>query len=262
MPNAINFSMPPELRGDPAAQLGQMNKWLFQLTEQLNVALAMVNSGMGDGRYIAVPGGGSDDGTADVSEDLKAQINVQRDRLKALIISTADIVRFEFDEEIKRMESNYLAVSEFGEYKEQVSREISDTAQGTVEAYAAEIGLESYIEDSSILKEWQAETSGYIKRGFIYRNEEDVPILGIAIGQDIKTSAELVDGQQVIEVSNQNMGFFTSEGLEFYVNGQRVAFFRNDAAEMKNASISGRLRIGNWEFNPVGGLEISWIGGE
>lgn len=262
MPNAINFSMPPELRGDPAAQISQMNKWLFQLAEQLNVALAMVNSGMGDGRYTAIPGGGNDAGNADESEDLKAQINEQRDRLKALIISTADIVRFEFDEEIKSMKSDYLAVSDIGKYEDKVRREISETAQGTVEAYAADIGLESYIKDSSDLKKWQAETSGYIKSGFIYRNAEDVPILGIAIGQDIKTSAELVDGQQVIEVSNQNMGFFTSEGLEFYVNGQRVAFFRNDAADMKNASISGRLRIGNWEFNPVGGLEISWIGGE
>jgi len=58
------------------------------------------------------------------------------------------------------------------------------------------------------------------------------------------------------------MGFFTSEGLEFYVNGLRVAFFRNDGMEINNATITGRLRIGNWEISHSNGLEIKWIGGE
>lgn len=257
MPKGINISSPPRFTGEPEAQLGQMHTWLFQMVEQLNVAMSVVQAQ----ESVTVQqehGGSGDDSNVLTTEDL----NQQRDQLKSLIIKTAEIVRVEMQREIKRLESSYLALSDFGEYREEISREIEDTASGTVESYAASIGLESYIKDSADLKEWQAETNGYIRKGFIYRNEADVPVLGIAIGQNITTKAVTTDGLEQLEVSNQNMGFFTSEGLEFYVNGLRVAFFRNDGMEVNNATITGRLRIGNWEISHSNGLEIKWIGGE
>lgn len=256
MPKGINISSPPRFAGEPEAQLGQMHTWLFQLVEQLNVAMSVVQAQDGAAAQQGTDGG--KDSNVPTADDL----NSQRDQLKSLIVKTADIVRLEMQREIRRLESSYLALSDFGEYREDISREIEETASGTVESYAASIGLESYIKDSTDLKEWAAETNGYIRRGFIYRNEADVPVLGIAIGQNITTKAMTTDGLEQLEVSNQNMGFFTSEGLEFYVNGQRVAFFRNDGMEVNNASINGRLRIGNWEISHTDGLEIKWIGGE
>jgi hypothetical protein len=257
MPKGINISSPPRFVGEPEAQLGQMHTWLYQMVEQLNVAMSVVQAQESAAAVQQSQNGGSDTGTV-TTEDL----NNQRDQLKSLIIKTASTVRVELQREIKRMESSYLALSDFGEYREEISREIEDTASGTIESYAASIGLESYIKDSADLKEWAAETNGYIRKGFIYRNEADVPVLGIAIGQNITTKAVTTDGLEQLEVSNQNMGFFTSEGLEFYVNGLRVAFFRNDGMEINNATITGRLRIGNWEISHTDGLEIKWIGGE
>lgn len=257
MPKGINISSPPRFVGEPEAQLGQMHTWLYQMVEQLNVAMSVVQAQESAAAAQQSQNDGSDTGTV-TTEDL----NNQRDQLKSLIIKTASVVRVELQREIKRMESSYLALSDFGEYREEISREIEDTASGTVESYAASIGLESYLKDSADLKEWAAETNGYIRKGFIYRNEADVPVLGIAIGQNITTKAVTTDGLEQLEVSNQNLGFFTSEGLEFYVNGQRVAFFRNDGMEINNATITGRLRIGNWEIGHTNGLEIKWIGGE
>lgn len=257
MPKGINISSPPRFVGEPEAQLGQMHTWLYQMVEQLNVAMSVVQAQESAAAAQQGQNGGSDTGTV-TTEDL----NNQRDQLKSLIIKTASTVRVELQREIKRMESSYLALSDFGEYREEISREIEDTASGTIESYAASIGLESYIKDSADLKEWAAETNGYIRKGFIYRNEADVPVLGIAIGQNITTKAVTEDGMEHLEVSNQNMGFFTSEGLEFYVNGERVAFFRNDGLEINNATITGRMRIGNWEISHTNGLEIKWIGGE
>lgn len=258
MPNAINFAPPPRTAGEAEAQVQQLHTWLYQMVEQLNVAMSVVQA-QESAASIQIAGidDGEDKGVL-TTEDL----NQQRDQLKALILKTASTVRVEMQREIKRLESSYLALSDFGEYREEITREIEETASGTVENYAASIGLESYIADSSILKEWAAETNGYIRKGFIYRNEADVPVLGIAIGQNITTKATTTDGLEQIEVSNQNLGFFTSEGLEFYVNGQRVAFFRNDGLEINNATITGRLRIGNWEISHTDGLEIKWIGGE
>lgn len=257
MPKGINISSPPRFTGEPEAQLGQMHTWLYQMVEQLNVAMSVVQAQENAAAQLE-QGGGGEDSNVLTTEDL----NNQRDQLKSLIIKTASVVRVEMQREIKRLESSYLALSDFGEYREEISREIEETASGTVESYAASIGLESYIKDSADLKEWQAETNGYIRKGFIYRNEADVPVLGIAIGQNITTKAVTEDGMEQLEVSNQNMGFFTSEGLEFYVNGERVAFFRNDGLEINNATITGRLRIGNWEISHTNGLEIKWIGGE
>ena len=257
MPKGINISSPPRFTGEPEAQLGQMHTWLYQMVEQLNVAMSVVQAQENAAAQLD-QGGGGEDSNVLTTEDL----NQQRDQLKSLIIKTASVVRVEMQREIKRLESSYLALSDFGEYREEISREIEETASGTVENYAASIGLESYIKDSADLKEWQAETNGYIRKGFIYRNEADVPVLGIAIGQNITTKAVTEDGMEQLEVSNQNMGFFTSEGLEFYVNGERVAFFRNDGLEINNATITGRLRIGNWEISHTNGLEIKWIGGE
>lgn len=258
MPNAINFAPPPRTAGEAEVQVQQLYTWLYQMVEQLNVAMSVVQAQESADVHVSGVEGGANNGGAPATEDL----NQQRDQLKALIVKTANTVRVEMQREIKRLESSYLALSDFGEYREEITREIEETASGTVENYAASIGLESYIRDSADLKEWAAETNGYIRKGFIYRNDADVPVLGIAIGQNITTKAVTTDGLEQLEVSNQNMGFFTSVGLEFYVNGQRVAFFRNDGMEVNNATINGRLRIGNWEISHTDGLEIKWIGGE
>lgn len=253
MPNKINFTVPPALRGDEAAQLGQIHNWMFQLAEQLNVALNSIDSGnMTDTARQVL------DSSA-TKEELNADLQMQREQLKALIIKTADIVRNEFDVQYAQFQSDYVAQSEFGVYKENVDRQITDTAQGTLETYAAQIGLESYLKDSVDFSEWKAETSGFIRKGFIYE-EEGVPVLGIAIGQDIATKY-IIDGVEQFDVSNKNMGFFTSKGLEFYVNGLKVATFTNEAMHITDAKISGKLTIGNWEISQRKGLTLKWIGG-
>lgn len=252
MPNKINFTVPPALRGDEKTQLGQIHNWMFQLAEQLNVAMNSIDGGnMTEAARQALDG-------AATKQDVSADIRSQREQLKALIIKTADIVRNEFDVKYEQFHSEYEALSEtFGEYREDVTREIRETAQGTLDSYVARIGLESSLEGFGT---WKAETSGFIRKGFIYENENGVPVLGIAIGQDIVTS-ETIDGVEKFDVSNSNLGFFTASGLEFYVNGSKVATFTNEAMLITDAKISGKLTIGNWEISRHKGLTLKWIGG-
>lgn len=258
MPNAINFAPPPRTAGEAEAQVQQLHTWLYQMVEQLNVAMSVVQAQESAVMLQTSSTENGEDSSALTAEDL----NKEREALKSLIIKTAHTVQVEMAKEIKKLESKYLAISDFGTYTENVTQVIESTASGTAENYVAKLNLESYIADSSELKEWAAETNGYIRRGFIYRDDKGVPVLGIAIGQQITVKSVTTDGHEQLEVSNQNLGFFTSEGLEFYVNGQRVAFFRNDGMEINNATINGRLQIGNWEISHADGLEIKWIGGE
>lgn len=260
MPNAVNFNTPPKPGADADASLRQMYNWLFQMTEQLNVALSVVSSG--EQAVMVGSQGDGGGGENDALDAAREEINTQRNELKALIIKTADTVRHEFDQRITQMESSFVAESEFGQYQEEVTRQIEDTAQGTLETYVTEIGLDSYINDSAGLKAWQSETSGFIRRGYITRNAEDVPILGIAVGQDIQTKYVDAEGNEQIDVSKTNLGFFTADGLEFYINGVNVASFRNDGANMNNATISGKLQVGNWMITHNNGFDIAWIGGE
>jgi hypothetical protein len=44
MPKGINISSPPRFVGEPEAQLGQMHTWLYQMVEQLNVAMSVVQA--------------------------------------------------------------------------------------------------------------------------------------------------------------------------------------------------------------------------
>lgn len=257
MPNAVNFNTPPKPGSDADASLRQMYNWLFQMTEQLNVALSVVSSGEQAAASVQSAGGG---GNA-LTDEARDEINTQRNELKALIIKTADTVRHEFDQRITQMESSFVAESEFGQYQEEVTRQIEDTAQGTLETYVTETGLDSYIEESAGLKAWQSETSGFIRSGYITRNEEDVPILGVAVGQGIQTKYTDSEGREFIDTGSTNMGFFTSTGLEFYINGVKVASFANEGADMKNATISGKLQIGNWLITHNNGFDIQWIGG-
>ena len=259
MPNAVNFSTPPMPGADAEASLRKMYTWLYQMTEQLNIAMSVVSAGEQAAAEISAQATADD--SSDVLNTAREEINAQRDALKALIIKTADTVRYEFDREIKQLESSYVAVSEFGRYQEDVTRQIEETAQGTLETYVTEIGLDSYINDSKGLQAWQSETSGFIRSGYITRNEDDVPILGVAVGQGIQTKYTDSEGREFIDTGSTNMGFFTSTGLEFYINGVKVASFANEGADMKNATISGKLQIGNWLITHNNGFDIQWVGG-
>ena len=126
-----------------------MHRFLFMLTEQLNAALneadrrielaqtTATNAAMNAGGNTIINniegGGGSEDG------DFTEQYN----ELKALIIKTAEDVRAEMDVIETKLQSDYIAKSEWGEYTESIEATIEQTAQGVVESYEYDAQLES-----------------------------------------------------------------------------------------------------------------------
>lgn len=195
--------------------------------------------------------------------------------LKALIIKTANVVQSHVDVLELLLRSDYLAISDFGTFREQIESRLQATAESITATYdyAAQIqaslqqGLED-LESSSqaaddALRAYLVETTGYIKQGIIGYNGA-VPIIGIAIGQDIRTTGTAtVDGQEyeIINTSS-NMTTWTTEKMSFYVNGVETAYFSNGALHVNKIELGERLTAaGKWDISFAAGVAIKWIGG-
>ena len=178
MPN-LNFSQPPSLQGPESAQLVQMHRFLFRLTEQLNAALSetdrRIESTDTTARYAAK--------TAESNAGTNQSIN----DLRSLIIKTVDTVESEMDKLEYELKSSYIGKSEWGEYVEQIKSIASATAESTVDSYEYSSRLDSLDAAASGFEQYMTAANGYIKRGIIGYDEDNIPIFGVAISQDLKS---------------------------------------------------------------------------
>lgn len=242
----VNLSTPPMVAGKSAEELVSVRRYLFRLVEELNMSL---NSLTVENFTAAKElGGGS------LTEQAKQEISQTQDELKSLIIKNAKFVRQEIDRITHELESNYVAVSDFGTFQQNVQAEITETA----EALQRDITATSEIVDHYI-----STTNGYIRQGVV-GYDGLTPLIGIAIGQDITVTGlkETVNGVEydIIDKSH-NMSIWTTQKLSFYVNGNEVAYFANNALTASRMSAGSLEVAGNWAIDGSNGLAFKWIGG-
>ncbi|OKZ52666.1 MAG: hypothetical protein BHV94_08635 [Clostridiales bacterium 59_14] len=175
-----------------------------------------------------------------------------QEELKTLIIKTASVIQKSVDALQTRLESEYVAQSEFGTFRETMSNEITATAQGLEQSFR------TY---SEIMDNYITTTNGYIRQGVV-GYEGLTPVIGIAIGQDIKVTGakETVGGVEYETIdTTQNMSIWTADKLSFYVSGREVAYFANDALTVTNIH-TGSITMGSWTVDASGGYSIRWTG--
>lgn len=251
---------PPILNGSDRQQLVQIRQYLYQMSRDLNLALNNLTaenfSTSAEAKKVL---SGSDDSKEVQNKETRKQLST----LKSLIIKTADTVRAEMDVLEANLESTYVAKSDYGTFAEGIQTQLTATA----EAVQQNIQYQATLTDSlngitAAFNQYVVETGGYIKQGIIgYDNA--VPIIGIAIGQDIKvTGTDTKDGQEyeVIDTSS-NMSVWTPNKLAFYVNGMEAAYVSNGAFYADDMYILSRLFLNNWQISSNRGLTIKWIGG-
>lgn len=250
-----NILPPPALQGDERAQLTQVYRYLFRLSEQLNVGLSTLEQQTAPVRPLgaSTPGAGSDE------EKFLAEADRQYQDLKSLIIKTADNVRAEMDQIVTRLNSKYVAKSEWGTYKESVSREIVDTAKYTIENFQYGEEVLDIPEMAAMFDEYRIETSGYIKRGIIGFDSSNFPIIGIAIGQGLKYK-KVTSGGKVYEVfdNSQNMATYAADKLSFWIDGAEVAYMSNSELVVTRIIVSDSIQLGSWDIavNSDDGLTV------
>lgn len=241
----VTMQQPPILRGTDTEKIARIHSYLYQIVRDLNSALNNLtedNFAAESNASQILRNGGTEAQRKEQSENLST--------LKSLIIKTADNVRAEMDVIKTTLESDYVAQSDLGTFNEQIQADIEATASG----------LEQTINyNAEIFEQYKIDTQGYIRQGIIGYNEDATPIIGVAIGQEIKVD----DSTGMIDTSN-DMAVWTPNRLSFYVNGAEVAHFSNRALNVGDVIVSGKLALSNnkWEITHTNGFTIKWIGGD
>lgn len=246
----LNLSAPPQFNGTPEEQIRQVTRYLFRLQRDLNIALDGVDKSISQ----------SAQQTAQTAAQKEASEAAKT--LKALIIKTANFVKQEMDSWTQTLEGNYLAISDFGEYREEVSQEITATATDIVNRFNYESNLAARVEEleaeNAALKTYKVETEQYTKSGLLYYDDDDVPVYGYAVGEIL--TRVIVNGEETVRREDL-LSTWAAGRLNFWQGGRIVAYYANNKMYVTDGEFLNSLQIGDWIITTSGGdYEIDYAG--
>ena len=287
----INLRLPNITGLSEKEQISQIRKYLYQLVEELQVAL---NDSESTSDIVSPTQKNS------VADQSASSINTTTifAALKPLIIKSADIVDAYYDKLTKKFEGVYVANSDFGTYTEKTAQDIEensteiertftnvqaidnklsgevsgikqnleDTAKGLSESLkgATDDLSESINKFSSDLGSQLSElvkrvdailtVNAYIKSGLLYYNEEELPVYGVEVGQ-----TNNVNGVETFK----KFARFTADRLSFYdQNDTEVAYISDYKLYITSVEILYNLRAGGFVLDFSRGWTLKFAGGE
>ena len=237
--------MPPSPQGTVQEQLVRQYSYLFQMAQQLNVALGQLESG-----GTAAPSGG----TAAPAAEREQQYQT----LKSMIVKTADTVQRRMDQLSAKLTGEYVAASEFGTYVERLNAYLEANPEALTQYYSFFADLQASTETvSAAFEQYRVETEGYIRTGIVCYDGA-VPQYGVAVGQNL--TCREVDGETVVE-QNDFRATFTASKLSFWQDASEVAYVSNNRLYITNITVLDSISIGHWRMDSGNGLAFKWIGG-
>lgn len=221
-------------------QLQQIRSYLYQFAEQMQWAIENLEK---QSSSVVVNEETKQSSSASSGDKIE-----NFNQIKSLIIKSADIVNSFYEQIETRLDSSYVAVSDFGTYKEQNTAVIQATAQGITQSYTTAINLAIDDVQSQI-----DETNAYIRTGQLDTDGDGNPIYGLEIGQK-----STVGGSETFN----RYARFTSNRLSFYdAGGAEVAYISDYKLYITNVQITDTLILGGYrmKFN-TNGIYYKWIG--
>ena len=247
--------MPASPAGSLQQQVMQQYAYLFQMAQQLNLALEQLEQAeSGTVRAAgASSGGGAAGGTKLAAADRQYQ------KLRSMIVKTADQVRHTREELTARLQEEYVAVSDFGSYVASLSAYLEANPEAVTQYYSFFSDLKADVEAvDAAFRHYKVDTEGYIRTGIV-SYDGAVPVYGVAVGQDLVCRE--VDGEQVVEQNNFR-AVFTATRLSFWQDATEVAYVSNNRLYITNITVLGGIAIGDWSVEAAeSGLAFRWIGG-
>lgn len=221
-------------------QLRQMRSYLYQLAQQLQMALSTM----------------SDEQEAAVEKAVQAAAAEQKptpgstfNSIKALIIKSADIVDAYYEEVNRRLEGKYVATSEFGTFAQETQQSITENSEGIDRVFTNVQTIESGLDQ---VKDQTMSMQAYVRTGLLYYDDQGRAVYGVEIGEDSET-----DGVKDF----RRYARFTSGKLSFYDNNDtEVAYFANYKMYITNAEIRGNLTLGGYLEDTSDGIAYVWVG--
>lgn len=216
--------------GSVEQQLSEIRSYIYKNNEQLNGVLANLTIEKfweQTGTALSVSG------TAEEQEDA---LRTQYQKIRDLVIKTADEI-YQTDKRMNAVLSgNYLAKGEFGEYLLNTEVEVNGASTGFEQLYTYSTELGS---DYGNYKLYQ---QNFIKEGLL-DDSGATPIYGVEVG--LLTSEFSVDGEVVSVDSNKKIRI-TPDELSLWQDSYKVAYISSNKIYFPNAVIQGgSIKIGN-----------------
>ena len=221
-------------------QLEQIRSYLYQLAEQLKWALNSIEVGGSNVLQQSQRSNGN--------KPSEAEAQATFNSIKSLIIRSSDIVNAYSEEIKKRLEGEYVAVSDFGTYVESTVQTITADSKNVESLFES---MQKIISDIDNLEHSLIEVNARIRSGILETDDAGVHIYGIEVGQITD-----IDG---VEVFNK-YARFTSDRLSFYdKNDTEIAYISDYKLYITNAHITGTLTLGRFVIDTSDGLVIKWV---
>lgn len=246
--------MPPAPQGTLGEQVAAQYAYLFQMAQQLNLALEQWEGAVSDGKTARKASAASDANAAAIASGYE--------RLRALIVKTADTVEQKMERLKTELAGQYMALSDFGTYVERLSAVIEADPTALTQYYRYFSQLQAAVDavDTSFTA-YRTATEGYIKTGIVDRDGQ-TPVYGVAVGQNLETSVDEQTGETVIEKAHFR-AVFTARRLAFWEDGVEVAHVSDHRLYINNVTALSSLTVGQWQCTGTAGegLVVKWIGG-
>lgn len=209
--------------GSVEQQLAEIRSYIYKSNEQMNATLGNLTiDKIWEQTASAVS-------VSDGGEDETPKLLNQYQRLRDLIIKTADVV-VQTDEKMSAVfNGSYLAKSQFGEYLEKTKLTIDETSVGITELYEYHTDLQSEFSN------YTSDFENYIKRGLL-DNTGATPVYGIEVG--LLSSSINVDGQS-IPTGEKFRTRITPDEMSFWEGTTKVAYLSGEAIYFPAAGIKG-----------------------
>jgi len=263
------IELPQLPAGSEEQQLKEMYSYLYRLASDLNHNLSEIGDmDLTDSERLAMQqilmygeGSGAD------GEYIPAYDWQGKESLKSLIIKTAAWVTNKLDEYKINLLGEYVAEGKFGRYTRNTKLAVDITPEGIQQNFSFEEVVQG-------LKTYTINAKNYIRTGLL-REEQGLPVYGVAVGKDIVTFAEdgtetYHDGNKVAELTADELSFYfgqqkvasyTGSKIAFLYNGNEVFYIENgkiycaqdlEIASGKNLIINSE----NFVVDPVNGVTI------
>lgn len=242
------MTMPPAPTGTLSQQVQKQYAYLFQLAQMLNRAAEQAEQ---------------QPQTQTVQKTMQAAQAQTAAELKSLIVKSADAVRKEMDRLETELKGSYVAASDFGTYLERISQEIEADPTGLSRYFKFAADIQADVDKvGTDFSAYKTDVEGYIRQGIV-GYDGTVPILGIAIGQNLQTARTGVETEQGVfdEIDKRsNMSVWTTEKLSFYIGGQEAAYFSNGKLTVAQIATDRIAGAGKWDVSFTNGVKFKWIG--
>ncbi len=243
----MNLMMPPAPAGDLAEQVRGQYAYLFQLAQQLNLALEGTEQAAAAARKSE-------------RKETAAEMAEGYERLKSLIVKTADTVSARMDKLRTELSGEYMAISDFGTYVERLNAILEADPTALTQYYQYFSELRADVDAvSADFTAWRTATEGTIRTGIV-DYKDGVPVYGLAVGQKLETSVDTATGDTVIEKKNFR-AIYAANRLSFWEDGVEVAYVSNNQLYITNVVALATLTVGRWSVSGTNGLAFQWIGG-